>query len=44
MFVHRRNYPSIEADEHEFAVGDIPDEALRRMFEMYYMKEVYSMA
>ena len=44
IYVHKRNYPSFELDEHEFAVGNIPDELLKRMFKMYYMKEMYSEA
>ena len=44
IYVHKKNYPSVEIDEHEFAVGNIPDEILKRMFKMYYMKEMYSEA
>ena len=28
IYVHKKNYPSVEIDEHEFAVGNIPDEIL----------------
>ena len=41
VYIHKRNYPSELPDEHEFAVGDLPDHVLQRMFQMYYMKEMY---
>ena len=41
VYIHKRNYPSELADEHEYAAGDIPNHILQRMFQMYYMKEMY---
>ena len=41
VYIHKRNYPTELIDEHEFAVGDIPEHVIKRMFQMYYMKEMY---
>ena len=44
VYIHRKNYPSESEDEHEYALGQVPDKVLKRMFNMHYMREQFQMA
>ena len=41
IYMHSRSYPSDHFNEHEYALGDIPEHVIRAMFKNYYMKEMY---
>ena len=41
VYVHRAAYPSHVFNDHEYALGDIPEHALRAIYKNYYMKEMY---
>ena len=44
IYIHRKSYPSEAEDEHEYALGEIPEKVLQRMFKMHYMRELFQMA
>ena len=40
VYINRKNYPSQSTEEHAYAVGDIPEDILKSVFKMHYMKEL----
>ncbi len=41
VYIHKNSYPSEVFQEHEYALGDIPEHVLRAIFRNYYMREMY---
>lgn len=41
VYIHTKSYPSNLITEHEYAVGDIPEDVLRETFKNEYMKQMY---
>ena len=41
VYMHCKSYPSDLFNEHDYALGDIPEHVLRHMFQNYYMREMY---
>ena len=39
VYIHHAAYPSIAINEHDYSLGDLPDNILRSMFKNYYMRE-----
>ena len=41
IYIHKNSYPSDLFQEHDYALGDIPEHVIRAMYQNYYMKEMY---
>ena len=41
VYIHKNSYPSDLFNEHDYALGDIPEHVLRAMYQNYYMREMY---
>ena len=37
VYIHKNSYPSDLFNEHDYALGDIPEHVLRAMYQNYYM-------